>query len=487
VGYFQDFDFNRTGAVERLQSLQRNRWINSGTAWLRADLTAYNANVNRIIFVKFTFEFENTGRINPLFEVRTIKGDMYATGDGILRLLLEGFVVVIWAIVTYLMIRDAITSARTSKHYFKHFNNLDNIAEAAQQLIFLAILIIYIFIVSYPFADGLQISEDTITNKDGKMINADSLSMLWEVYFIINAVNLLITLFRMLSFVRINPNISQLTDTFAHCRDQIAQFAVVLALLLITFTIMANLMFGAKVYEFSTIARGFLSTVQIMIGNGDYFLISDADTIAAPLFYYPFILIMIFVVFNMTIAIIMDGYNLTVEKRKEAMTQNLKDLFAKSVFAQFYDGALRLLAPIGHSLPVRIRLKKTPSGIEYDRFLAPDKYRTFELLTEVIAKAQEEQYIPFDLFHMLLASASSTSHRVESSKFLVERYNAWEDLQAKAAEDKEAVQERARQLRQVFAKIELLKEKLASIQRVQHRMGNTMDVMLRSWSVETLP
>jgi len=88
---------------------------------------------------------------------------------------------------------------------------------------------------------------------------------------------------------------------------------------------------------------------------------------------------------------------------------------------------------------------------------------------------------------MLLASASSTSHRVESSKFLVERYNAWEDLQAKAAEDKEAVQERARQLRQVFAKIELLKEKLASIQRVQHRMGNTMDVMLRSWSVETLP
>ena len=82
-----------------------------------------------------TFEFENTGRINPLFEVRTIKGDMYATGDGILRLLLEGFVVVIWAIVTYLMIRDAITSARTSKHYFKHFNNLDNIAEAAQQLI----------------------------------------------------------------------------------------------------------------------------------------------------------------------------------------------------------------------------------------------------------------------------------------------------------------------------------------------------------------
>ena len=38
-----------------------------------------------------------------------------------------------------------------------------------------------------------------------------------------------------------------------------------------------------------------------MIGNGDYFLLDTADKIAAPLFYYPFIMIMIFVVFNMTI------------------------------------------------------------------------------------------------------------------------------------------------------------------------------------------
>ena len=56
-----------------------------------------------------------------------------------------------------------------------------------------------------------------------------------------------------------------------------------------------------KVFEYSTFGEGFLSTVQIMIGNGDYFLLDTADKIAAPLFYYPFIMIMIFVVFNMTI------------------------------------------------------------------------------------------------------------------------------------------------------------------------------------------
>ncbi len=44
-----------------------------------------------------------------------------------------------------------------------------------------------------------------------------------------------------------------------------------------------------------------------MLGAGDYEALTEADPIAAPVFYYPFVFIMIFVVFNMTIAIIMDG------------------------------------------------------------------------------------------------------------------------------------------------------------------------------------
>jgi hypothetical protein len=52
-----------------LQTLQRNRWINPGTAWLRADFVFYNSNVNRFGFVKFTWEFKSTGSILSTFEV----------------------------------------------------------------------------------------------------------------------------------------------------------------------------------------------------------------------------------------------------------------------------------------------------------------------------------------------------------------------------------------------------------------------------------
>ena len=45
-----------------------------------------------------------------------------------------------------------------------------------------------------------------------------------------------------------------------------------------------------------------------------------ADKVAAPIFYYPFTFMMIFIVLNMTIAIIMDGYTEAQEIRKEVLT-----------------------------------------------------------------------------------------------------------------------------------------------------------------------
>ena len=46
----------------------------------------------------------------------------------------------------------------------------------------------------------------------------------------------------------------------------------------------------------------------------------QADKVAAPIFYYPFTFMMIFIVLNMTIAIIMDGYTEAQEIRKEVLT-----------------------------------------------------------------------------------------------------------------------------------------------------------------------
>ena len=58
---------------------------------------------------------------------------------------------------------------------------------------------------------------------------------------------------------------------------------------------------------------------QYMLGSGDVYTLMEADYLAAPIFYYPFTFIMVFVVLNMTIAIIMDGYMDAHMQKKEKL------------------------------------------------------------------------------------------------------------------------------------------------------------------------
>ncbi len=64
---------------------------------------------------------------------------------------------------------------------------------------------------------------------------------------------------------QVNPNISQLSDTFARSRHNITQFGGVLALMILAFELMAHLMFGAKMAEYARFDTGFIATVQVCV------------------------------------------------------------------------------------------------------------------------------------------------------------------------------------------------------------------------------
>lgn len=52
----------------------------------------------------------------------------------------------------------------------------------------------------------------------GPQPNFTSLAYHYHNYFVCNACNILLALMRILSFMRINPNISQLSETFSNSR-----------------------------------------------------------------------------------------------------------------------------------------------------------------------------------------------------------------------------------------------------------------------------
>mmetsp|Transcript_8714 Transcript_8714/g.13808 ORF Transcript_8714/g.13808 Transcript_8714/m.13808 type:complete len:284 (+) Transcript_8714:1-852(+) len=277
--------------------------------------------------------------------------------------------------------------------------------------------------------------------------------------------------------MRINPNISQLTETFEKSRENLAQFGLVLLVLVVAFQLMAHLMFGAKLKEFAAFGDGFINTVETMLGNGEYYELSGADEVAAPLFYYPFIFVMVLVVFNMTIAIIMDGYAASKEERDEAKKGHLADLHTKNVFLQFTNGLMRFIAPIAFLLPNFLRWRKL-ENLEYDRYLAPDKFKTLKLLEAV--RAYKSRYISFSEFRNLIQEAhpgTSTTDIV----FIIDRYHAWEDISVRLAE--EEGERRRQQMIETVKHVEHIEEKIEIIANNQHQLSAKIDMLMRSFVV----
>jgi len=347
VGYFEEFGIDRDSPLEtartRLRLLQNDMWINPGTAWLRTDFATYNPNLGLFCFVKFTFEFLPTGEMRSTYVANTMKGKLYQTPGDMTILALEGLAVLFWIIFVVRMWSHFVLEWRTKHRVLAYFDDFDHSLEFVQNFMFVAIVAMRFLIVTYPIRDTFAITEEDITVSavecTGKLACSgnwwepragfepvkvakrqmfhDSLGFLEDQYFNLNGVNAVFCLVRILSYLRINPNISQLTDTFMRCRSNMTQFAIVLFVLVLMFDIMAVFMFGAKLPEFNNIAIGFITTARFMLGSGDILALMEADKIAAPIFYYPFTFIMVFVVLNMTIAIIMDGYmDIQMEKKE---------------------------------------------------------------------------------------------------------------------------------------------------------------------------
>jgi len=153
-----------------------------------------------------------------------------------------------------------------------------------------------------------------------------------------------------------------------------------------------------KVKEFQNIGIGFITTAQYMLGGGDIYKLMDADAIGAPIFYYPFTFIMVFVVLNMTIAIIMDGYTEAQAERKvaqkfrEDLTHTwvgsrypgrkgwMEDIHNKSIYHQTQQGAIRWIGILfAWALPKWVRRKRIPiTGELYDRFEKPKNPKTLK-------------------------------------------------------------------------------------------------------------
>ena len=310
-GYVFQFASDREVALQQVQALKSDLWISKATQYVRLDFAVYNANIGQFARVAFRLKISPTGKVLPVFSISCRRYNFYQTTVDFVRMALELLVVAGWLCYVYAFLHDILVLRRQagSQILTSFFFDTWNAVDIVHLLCLAMVIATWIFIVLDPTMNNLVISESEVRMPDGGVVDFSTTALAVNFYFAVNGLNMLVSILRILKFLRMNAFMGQLTDAFQLMLPSVTQFIVLLFIFLFLFTAIGTILFGAVIVDFCST----LDSIDLIMGFGvgwaDPFQLFDADPNAAIFFYYPFTFLNGCFILPLTVAIIMEVFS----------------------------------------------------------------------------------------------------------------------------------------------------------------------------------
>jgi len=330
-------------AQQYLRELKQDMWIDKATQWFRIDFTVMNPEERLFVTMQFFWEFDYSGLVIPHVISDVYQVEWYNWGNqlDVLRFILEIIVVLSWVLQVGYLIHDFIGFRKEHpemglREAYNRFTQQESysVLRTIQLFLFIIVFGMWGFIVFDPFNGKIRVFPNEM-DWDGEPLFLQQMAGYIRSYFILNGVITFLFILRIIQLAKVNPKFSLLSESLDNMKYRLMNFAIVLFTLLLFFTLMGMMLFGDKVPEFSDLGAAFVSTTQILIGGGgdpddvgrtmgggagvqngvDYPELAAVAPRTAWLWYYPFVIIMIFVVINITIAIIGEAHHRVKQSR----------------------------------------------------------------------------------------------------------------------------------------------------------------------------
>jgi hypothetical protein len=360
-GYFVDFDLDRARTVAKLEELKRDRFIDLGTREIDIDFTLYNHNINQFLVGRVLFTISATTLVQPRANLHSLRLEPYETSVDKFRLAVEIIFLVltagaalweIWRVVRRVMKRQPVVSWWFGWPMIRMFNII---------LSFLSLGLWYRYV-----NDELRRNLE-LPPPNSEFIDLEKLAIELQEYLLVSAINIFAFILVTLEAVRFSDKASFITEVFMRASEKLISFLILFIFVYCSFALSGHMLFGVSLRRFSTFGRSFTTLFEITTGEQGYEELQDANK-AAPVFYYLFIVLVFFLLFNVFVAILADGYiELSEEKRQHHIESNKYTVFD---FVREYYLNVRGREPVFDSAAARDLLRDA-SFKNYDEVAYP--------------------------------------------------------------------------------------------------------------------
>eukprot|EP00762_Andalucia_godoyi_P008399 ANDGO_04692.mRNA.1 hypothetical protein len=293
-------------AQYKLAQLKDLQWIDRFTSALIIEFFAYNPGPNQWTRGWMLYEFSVGGMTLPSYTFSNFK----------LRSLQYNRDIVVYTVILtfylYLLYYFAKYTADLMREGLRFFTHFWNWFDTANLSIFVAVLVIrvvhFFSVLSYdPPMTGSEFPSSLIYY-----------SWLWGLERQLNAFNAILVFLRVFKFLQLNDRLNLLGRTLSVASGDLIGFFFMFAIVFVGYSTFAYLLYGSDIDEFRTWLSAATSTFFIMLGDFDYARLREVNRILTPIFFFSFIVVAVFILFNMFLAIINDSYSDAVDNARDS-------------------------------------------------------------------------------------------------------------------------------------------------------------------------
>ncbi|XP_031571396.1 uncharacterized protein LOC116305596 isoform X3 [Actinia tenebrosa] len=303
-GFVADLGYDVGQAMDVINNLEYHKWIDDKTAAVIVEITVFDPATLLFSHVKYLYERFTTGGTNVRTTIKTLV--LYSSSDQTFQSFYQVCQLMLMLMILFFFFVEIGKVYRQGRAYVRQFWNW---MELVQIISAVSAIVMFFFKEKY--------TSDFVRKVQNNPYETSSIDyiILWsdlEIY-LLSLVIFIVTI-KFLRLIRFNRSICQMTGTLVRSAKNIWSFFIIFVAILLGFTQLGFLAFGATVTAYSSFFQSLRSVMQMLLGGEMHFYeLQSTNGIIGPIFTFVFMFSMTMILLNMFLAILNESYEETRE------------------------------------------------------------------------------------------------------------------------------------------------------------------------------
>ncbi|XP_077979563.1 uncharacterized protein LOC144434915 [Glandiceps talaboti] len=297
-GYIAELGLSVNQSLGMIKYLHDNLWVDVHTRAVFLEFVVYNPIVNVYVVSFCGMEFLPTGGCLPYIKFQTITLDRYSGPWMYIVLAGEASFV---GFLLYFMYREGKILIKLKKKYFKE-------VWSYMEIITIALALTSVICYVYRLIVGRLLMRDYLEDRDA-YISFQYVCYWDDIYGTAVGLLLWMATVKFLKLLRFNKRMLMLTMTINEFGREVFLFLIVFGVFFMAFACFAFLMFGNALIDFASFLATIESLFSTLLGKFNFQAMVNANRILGPIFFFHYVLLVMFVLLNMFLSIINEGFS----------------------------------------------------------------------------------------------------------------------------------------------------------------------------------